>query len=58
MFLEILSDAGARAGELLQTGVLGKAGTLGWLSTRKLGAGEPRSLSRDLSLTSIAGSLI
>lgn len=55
--MEILSNAGAHAGELLQRRVLGKAGTLGWLSTRKLGAGEPRSLKRDLSPVSIAGSL-
>lgn len=57
MFIEILFNVGARAGELLQRGVLGKAGTLGWLSTMKLGAGEPRSLKRDLSPTCMAGSL-
>lgn len=55
--METLSEIGACAGELLQPGALGKAGSLGLLSTRKLGAGEPRSLRRGLSATSIAGSL-
>lgn len=38
--MEILSNVGAHGGELLQRGVLGKVGTLGWLPTMKLGNPE------------------
>ena len=56
MFARILSDSAARAGEPLQRGVLGQAGTLGSGSgsAAKLGAGEPSSSRRDLPPASAA----